>query len=367
MKLKYLSPLFALYLAACAIVAPARAPAGPSPTFDAPSILATPTYPATPPPSATFAPTTSHITALGLSGKMIYTQGLAGLWQIDLSTGAQTQLWKLPDKGYIAGVAASPDGTRLALTYAAPPPDGTPQLGSTDLYLASGDGSNRQPLLQRTGQYESYINPLWSPDGKWIYVTHYKPLTDDKGTFTGLAINIEKIAPDGGTPQLVLAGAQQPSLSADATRMAYLRFDLQTYAQGLWIANADGSEAKELVPDSAFYSLVGPRLSPDGTTIAFGASGPLQTSQRPGFRLTDWFGVKVAEAHGPPWEVWEVSAEGGPPKQLTHLFTDGPWTAWSPDGKHLAALQPGGVLLLGEGDPVFLGPAAGHGEMIWIP
>jgi hypothetical protein len=117
-------------------------------------------------------------------------------------------------------------------------------------------------------------------------------------------------------------------------------------------------------------------MSPDGARIAFGASGPLQIAAAlagppPGplavdwAKLADWFGAKTAEAHGPPWEVWEIGPEGGRPTQITHLYTDGPWPAWSPDGQHLVTLQPGGVLLIGEGDPVYLGPALGHGEVVW--
>ena len=175
----------------------------------------------------------------------------------------------------------------------------------------------------------------------------------------------------------MIEGAQQAYPSADGSRMVYLRFDLNTYATGLYLANSDGTDATELLPDNAFFSLVGPHLSPDGSKIAFGASGPLQTSaaernpvsvrDRIAGAWTRLFGAQVAEAHGPPWEVWEISPQGGHPRQLTQLFTDGPWPAWSPAGDHLAALQPGGILLIGEGDPIFLGPGEGHGEMVWVP
>ena len=390
MRFRYLLPAFACGLAACAVVAPTPTPS--AATLDPLRPPLTPTFPATPPPSATVAATTEPIASLGLRGRIVYTQGLDGLWQIDLVTGTQSQLWKLPERGYLAGVGASPDGARLALTYAPPPPQGAPQLGLTDLYLANGDGSNPQPLLEHIEQYESYIYPFWSPDGEWVYFTHYKPQFDEAGVFTRVALTVEKIraaGPAGEAPEIVVEDAQQASLSADGTTMAYLRFNQASYQISVWRANADGAEARELLPDTAFFAIAGARISPDGATVAFGASGDLQTSQAPAAGLapartgssptasagarwlsdvvSDWFGVKVAAAHGPPWEVWEISAQGGEPVRLTTLFTDGPWTAWSPDGKHLAALRPGGVLLLGAGDPVFLGPATGHGEMVWTP
>jgi hypothetical protein len=83
------------------------------------------------------------------------------------------------------------------------------------------------------------------------------------------------------------------------------------------------------------------------------------------FSLPTGASLPAVAAHGPPWEVWEISAEGGAPRQLTQLFTDGPWPAWSPDGAHLVALQPGAVLLLNETAPVYLGSALGHGEVVW--
>jgi Tol biopolymer transport system component len=376
MRFKPLLSLLFVALAACGSPQPAPPPTA-SVLTQAAAII-TPTFPATAPPTATFAPTSAPISELGLSGRLLFTQGIQGLWQIDLSTGEQTQLWAVPERAYLGGVGASPDGSRLALAYSPPPPEDTPQLGATSLYLAEGDGSNPQAVLEPTVQFESFISPAWSPDGEWLYYTHYLPVYNDEGTFSGLILNIERMPAEGGPSETVIEGAQQGALSGDGTQIVYLRFDLDTYATGLWIAGADGSNPRELLPDNAFFALSGPHLSPDGTRIAFGASGPLQTASltpttraagmaRPPAAIAGRMPASPAK-HGPPWEVWEISPEGGRPTQLTQLYTDGPWPVWSPDGASLAILQPGGVLLWAEqaADPVFLGPAVGHGEIVWV-
>jgi Tol biopolymer transport system component len=315
-------------------------------------------------PTSTFAPTRGPLSALNLNGRLLYTQEPAGLWEVDLQTGAQRQLWHPPEGGVLKGVAAAPDGKRLVLAYA--PPSATQYY--SDLYLADADGTSMEPLLERRREMESYYAPVWSPDGAWIYFTHFLPQYDEEGNYQGLLLNIERIAADGtGNPEVVIEGGEQPSLSADGERLAYLRTDESTLLQELWIANADGTEARELVSAGSFVSLAEPRLSPDGATVAFAASEPLQSSVPESSALMEFLGVKVASAHGLPWEIWRVPTAGGTPNQLTEMFSDDPSLAWSPDGAHLAVLQPGAVFMLGTGDPRFLAGVEGHGALDWAP
>lgn len=334
-------------------------------------------------PTAASTPTRLPQSAVGPRGRLIFTQGVEGLWQIDLSNGDKSQLWQVPDRAYLLGVAASPDGRRLALTYSPPPPEDTPILRGANLYLADAeclptaregeDGQSAgcsldlQATLEGSSEFESYFTPAWSPDGEWVYYTHYRPFFDDQGTFIDASFRIERIpAAGGGTSEVVIESGLTPSLSADGSRIAFLRFNLETLSQSLWVASVDGSEDKQLLPDTAFFALAGPRLSPDGETIAFAASGPLQEALSPASSIfKEWFGVQVAHANGLPWEIWTISVDGGQPTQLTDWATDSPWPAWAPDGEYLAVLRPGGVFLLGSGEPRFLAEAMGHGELVW--
>ncbi len=343
--------LLAALGAACAGQAPA--PADEPEHSDAP--LAT----------ATFAPTVGPLSELGLPGKLIYTQGDMGLWQIDLQTGQRSQLWAPPADAHVEGVAVSPDGQRLALAYA-------PEVSAvlrTDIYLLGADGSELQPLVVHDGPFETYANPVWSPDGRWIYFTHTDVLTDEGGGEGELVVNIERMAADGsGEPELVLQNAEQPTLSANGERMAYLRLDRESFGRAIWVSDVDGSNPRELVAEGTFAILSGLRISPDGGTVVFGASGPPSTTSAPFTdRAGSWLRAQPAEAHGLPWELWSIPADGGSMQPITDWDTDSPWPAWSPDGGHLAALQPGGVFLLQEGDPRYLGEAGGHGELAWSP
>ncbi len=52
-------------------------------------------------------------------------------------------------------------------------------------------------------------------------------------------------------------------------------------------------------------------------------------------------------AHGVPWELWVVTADGAGLQRLTDLREDSPRAAWSPDGKWIALKGELGMYLLG--------------------
>ncbi len=92
-------------------------------------------------------------TAPPLDGRLYYTQNFDGIWQVDMSSGALTHWWTPPDGGMVTGIAASPDGARLAIAYAPPAAEGY-QIGTTDLYLSPADTPDLQPLFVREDRDE---------------------------------------------------------------------------------------------------------------------------------------------------------------------------------------------------------------------
>ena len=68
--------------------------------------------------------------------------------------------------------------------------------------------------------------------------------------------------------------------------------------------------------------------------------------------------------HGPPGDIYVISASGGAPHRLTSFEEDDPTLAWSPDGYWLAMLAGGGLYLmprdLSEGAPADEGRVRRH-------
>jgi len=324
-------------------------------------------------PTSKLVITPFQMDTLGLSGKIIFTQA-TGLWQIDMLDGQSTQLWEPPKGSYLSGLANSPDGDRLVIAYAPPPVEGQPQIGRTGLYITdeactnrTGDcGDNLGILLQRD-EHHTFTTPFWSPDGKWVYYTHQEDLLDDAGNYTGFSMNLNRLRVSGNAvPETLMPYASQPSMSADGSLLAYVSYDIETYARGLWVADPDGSNPRQIVPNSMFGAIAGPQLSPDGVEIAFAASAVPQSSKAGSLTwLNLLLGVRKASAHGWRWEIWKVSVNGGNPVQLTRLSLDSPWPTWSPAGDYLAILRLGGVYLLREDDAIWLGSALGHGQLVW--
>lgn len=332
-----------------------------------------------------------EVAGLGLRGRLVYSQASEGLWQVAFESGEISRLWEPPAGGQLFGVALSPDGQDLAMAYSPPNPEtGIPRA---DLYLADGDGSSPHPLLEHGGLYESFDHPEWSPDGQWLYFTRSDVFISEDQSFSDVIVNIERVPAGGGRPEIVISNAEQPSISADGKRIAYLRLDPESYSRSLWVANTDGSQAAELLADQRFFDLASPRFSPDGTLIAFAGSGELQPAgaamqpahsglsaaelvrrvrgwapaDDPAGSLLNWLlGAQPAYAHGLPWDFWTIPVGGGETTVLTNWDTDGAVLSWSPDGAGLAMMHLGGLFVRQSGEPVMLAETPLHGGLDWV-
>ncbi len=91
------------------------------------------------------------------------------------------------------------------------------------------------------------------------------------------------------------------------------------------------------------------------------ALGPLAAAR-------DWLGARVARAHGLPWDIFAVRADGSERRRITYFYDDDPAAAWSPDGRwivtfsgealHAVALDgTASYCLAGEG---------GYGALEWL-
>jgi hypothetical protein len=109
-----------------------------------------------------------------------------------------------------------------------------------------------------------FMAPSYSPDGRSILFTSPTG-KDDRQVW-----HIWSIPSSGGEPTIVLRDAAFGEYSPDGSTIAYARDSGQG---GVWIANADGSDRRQLVAGEIVF----PRWSPDGTKIAYGHDGESRT------------------------------------------------------------------------------------------
>ncbi len=296
----------------------------------------------------------------GVSGRLLFTQGRAGLWQVDLANGERSRWWDMPDVGYVGGITASPDGNSIVIAYEPHMPDESP-TSSTDLVLLSDPPTQATPIIERAILSEVYEHPVWSPDGAWLYFAHYVLQRDENGGVQGFTQTVERVPDDdfNALPEVVIDNAVELSIADDMSAVTYVYFDPQDYTYSLRVADVNGENAREILPGDLFESLSSPHFSPDGRTVYFGASGALNVPTAD---------LPTVDAHGAPWDIWQVDVASGDYSQLTNLGIDGPDLAWSPDGNFLAILALEGVYIydMGANKLYRVADSTSEGEIIWL-
>jgi dipeptidyl aminopeptidase/acylaminoacyl peptidase len=94
--------------------------------------------------------------------------------------------------------------------------------------------------------------------------------------------------------------------------------------QGIWVVNADGSNAMKLIDDGSV-----PAWSPDGTEIAFARADP------------GTFVPAGDDAVGTALSIYVMDADGTNVRRLTSAEHSDYAPAWSPDGSRIACLRAG--------------------------
>lgn len=199
--------------------------------------------------------------ALQLRGQALLSNGSHGVFSIDLASGAKTTLFTPPENSHLTAALRAPDGTQMVLCYAPPPADGKVQRGFTGLYLLpAAGGAEPLALVDNAAGQEAYFMPVWSPDGKYLYYSHV--VAD-----AAFQNNVERMQFPDGAAEVLVQNAYRPALSADGTQLAYLGVNAESFALGVFIAAADGSAARQLVPPEAFYTLDEIFFAADGSAV----------------------------------------------------------------------------------------------------
>ncbi len=196
------------------------------------------------------------------------------------------------------GAGFSPDGNFVAFLKEV---EGIPQVWVKN--LAEGDP------IQITFGDVPVRRLVWSP-------------LNDRIVFSRFRAGLWSVAPLGGSARRILEFGDAPKFSTDGRRLVFTR------GTGIWTANADGGDVREVagVPKTPWAVDRSPDLSPDGSTVVF--FHPTETA--------------------PIWgDIWVTPVAGGQPRQLTFDASEGGWPTWAPDGQSIVfSSSRGGSLTL---------------------
>lgn len=314
---------------------------------------------------------------LDLTGKLVYINAISldnvfklQVQILDLVSGEVTTIFDAPKYSWIYYVSVSPDYTQLLMSYN-PPPGDSPV--DQDIYVMPLDGSQPpQRLFTPPAPEDDYMEVEWSPDSKYIYVTHVNyHIPPAKGQIYPLYTIYRKAMPDGQLEK-VAEKAYWPRVSPDSSRIAYVTVDLFESGNKLFVADADGSNAQEVV-------ITGPRVpdikdaplfSADSLSLIFSADIPTRSYQ-PSW-LDKLLGVRVAKAHSNvPSDWWTISVNGGEIIQLTNIQSRGLFGSLSPDHQYIASYSLDGIFVM-KTDGTQLtqlipNPQSVPGTVSWIP
>ncbi|HEX7359710.1 MAG TPA: protein kinase [Bryobacteraceae bacterium] len=184
---------------------------------------------------------------------LAYANSVTGaLWTSDL-TGQNAKQVAAPDAGSrFAEPRFSPNGRELAFVKRWPGPYGFLEVTE----LASGK------VRQLTTDEALALSPAWSPDGKFIYFAWSR----------GGTVNVWKIAAIGSEPVQITAGQgddAQLDVSAEGKRIVFSTFRANTRISQLDLERKPGLQVlKPLTADPA-RSQLAPAYSPHGKHLAY--------------------------------------------------------------------------------------------------
>jgi hypothetical protein len=346
-------------------------------------------------------PTLQAVPETGAALKSGYVFAMdSNLWLMATDTSRQRRLTYFPEYyEYADKPQWSPDGTNIAFTYS--PRTAESALPTTEIWTVAPGGEPKPVVQSHTG--ESYLDPAWSEDGKYLYYTVDNSANLDVMTGTtslGSDVYIERVDLASGVREQWMPTAQMATAIGGSDDMAFIEYveptgDNQGFIaplQRLVRAQSDGETRKVLFDETVFQLLYAPSGSPDGkwivfsavnippigkdpfpTTIPFNGTPIPNNTPTGGFDFFSWLGIapQQAEAHGLPWDLFMVSSEGGAPIRLTTMDEDQPYPIWL-DNSTIAFMGITGLYTLSineDGSPIGIPTrihdGAAHGGLSW--
>ncbi|HEX8368885.1 MAG TPA: protein kinase [Pyrinomonadaceae bacterium] len=269
-----------------------------------------------------------------------------GLWIVNVETGAKRELLK-EDATFPAW---SPHGKRIAYWY-------YPEtLARRDIATIPAGGG--EPVVITKDFATSNWNPVWSPDGKFLYF-----VSDKNGNLNFWRVSIDETTGEAlSAPEPIVSPSKfsrHLNFSRDGKRMIYAQTDTQSNIQGVefdspnertvgdwfWITRGDRVILRaELSPDGKQFVMRQARRTQDDIVVVNrdGSDWRDITNDAPFDRFPRWSpdGKQIAFAsdRNVGMEIWVCDADGSNMRQVTFEYTPklgSSFPTWSADGKHL--------------------------------
>jgi serine/threonine protein kinase/Tol biopolymer transport system component len=217
----------------------------------------------------------SAASLLAIVALIFFLYGRFGKPAAGMQTGGKLRLF-LSTEGNLSGPALSPDGKMLAYVQT--------NDGRQDLYVSRLAGGEHVRLTNDDSRKDS---PEFSPDGeKIVFVRQFANASQSE---------LCLIPALGGNVVPIASGAEDPTWSADGSRLAFI-LRKQAEPQALVTSAVDGSDMRVVLKGDDLYSnLAGPSWSPDDRLLAVQRG-------RGGINR----------------DIWIVPAQGGEPTRLTN-------------------------------------------------
>jgi serine/threonine protein kinase len=274
-------------------------------------------------------------------------QGLNnGLWIINIETGGKRKIIKKE----ATFPSWSPNGKRIAYWFY------PGSLGRRDIATIPVEGG--EPVVITTDFGRSNWNPVWSPDGGFLY------FVSDKGgniNFWRVAIN-ETTGEALSAPEPVNTPSKYSrhlNFSRDGKRMIYAQTDSQSNIQGIefdskaektvgewfWITRGDREIVRaELSPDGKQFVMRQTRRTQDDIVVVNrdGTNWRDVTNDAPFDRYPRWSAdgkqIAFASDRNNGYEIWICNSDGSNLRQVSFQYTHqngSSFATWAPDGKSL--------------------------------
>ena len=278
--------------------------------------------------------------AAGLAAIAIAAAALAAL--LSRRPGLESSAWRgqplTSTPGWEMEPALSPDGRYVAFSSDA--------AGTSDIWVVDAEGGEPLQLTDRPGdgaKPASDRHPEWLPDGRSIL------FSSDRSGRRG----VWRVPALGGSASLVLADADEPTVSRDGRLLVFTRPAGSGYRR-IWAAPFPSLDAaRPLTTDSdGLWDHGDPALSPDGGSVCYrdfrdlwivgtGGSGARRLTAEGAFDSEPAFSpdgdeICFASQRGRAGAIWRISVRGGRPSRVTTGTGPERSPSFSRDGRVLA-------------------------------